>query len=148
MRWLKYSSRNFFATALLVSALVSCVTSKVDTLGPEEMHDLLNRNEHVVCMAVESWCDSCKEFSDEFDRIALEFLGKGLQIKFVKVDLQKDREAWNFYGADSLPHFSFVTRGVPVSYKQRVETESLKNWIKKVFKSKPVKLRKKRSIGS
>ena len=110
------------------------------------MHILLNSNEHVVTMAIENWCDTCKEFSEEFEKIAQDISGWAPQIRFVKVDLQKDREAWKFYGAESLPHFSFVTRGVPVSYKQRVEAESIKNWVKKVLKSQPVKLRKKSNM--
>lgn len=98
-------------------------------------------------MAIENWCDTCREFSDEFEKIAQEISDSAPQIRFVKVDLQKDQEAWKFYGAESLPHFSFVTRGVPVSYKQRVDAESIKNWVKKVLKSQPVKLRKKSNMG-
>lgn len=100
----------------------------------------INQHETVVALLTEDWCDACKEFEPSFYGVETAVKAKYPSAQFIKVSLDNNSEAWKFYSARTLPHISFVHRGIPIGFSGELTQQKLEKWVSKKIVSKPIKL--------
>jgi thioredoxin-like negative regulator of GroEL len=62
----------------------------------------------------------------------------GSSIRFVVVDLDNDRHAWQHYGVEALPHVAMFSAGTPIRYSGDLQLDDIEVWIKAKVGKRPV----------
>jgi thioredoxin len=90
----------------------SFLVSDIDNDDFEKMVLEESKNQPVIVDFWASWCGPCKLMSIIFTKVALEFEGK--PVKFIKFDLDKNKQMAKAYNIDGLPAIMIFKDGKKV----------------------------------
>merc|ERR1711990_1298405 len=95
----------------------------VDTI--EENHDVIGKNEKVIVDFTASWCGPCQFVAPVYQ----ELMNSGLysKVKFIKVDVDKNRAAFQEAQGTCMPTFKFYSGGIIKDTLEGADVETLKS---------------------
>tara|TARA_R110000868_G_scaffold158036_4_gene385916 strand:- start:85193 stop:85531 length:339 start_codon:yes stop_codon:yes gene_type:complete len=90
--------------------------------------EVLNADTHVIVDLWAEWCGPCKSFGPTFEEVAGEYVGT---VKFVKIDVDANKETPTKYGVRGIPTILFFKKGDadPITKVGALSSSQLKAFI-------------------
>ncbi len=92
-------------------------SKSVTTVGDTDHDDFVKDNENVVLDLWATWCSPCNQMDPIVEELADRYEG---EVKFGKVNIEKNNQIPSKYGVQSLPSFLFFKNGELVEKKRGV----------------------------
>lgn len=84
------------------------MSQTIEQVTAEELKELIESGEKVVCDFYATWCGPCRMLAPVMDEMAVEFFDK---VKFVKMDIDDNEEFAMSLGIYSIPDVFFFEEG-------------------------------------
>ncbi|MFH8038807.1 MAG: thioredoxin [Candidatus Aenigmatarchaeota archaeon] len=79
----------------------------VEEISGEELLDLVKRNKMVIVDIYADWCPPCKALSPIIEEVSKEYK----DVKFVKINVDENREIAHLYDVQSIPTLLYFQNG-------------------------------------
>lgn len=144
------SSLNGMTLAIMLACVsfVCVANAKAINRNAEDFDALFEDNNLVLVNFHEPWCEHCSAFDAMYDKLAVGLQEDFLDIKVVRLDTEGDIDLLDMLRIKTYPQIVLFVNGLPVPFKDAVDVDRLRKWVKTIFHKGPIEITNTEQLDS
>jgi thiol-disulfide isomerase/thioredoxin len=127
-------------SAIVLLILVTYSRCQIDHVSLKNFDKYLEEHKDCLISFYEMWCKECDNFDPVFQRLAANLTKDYEGMRVAKMDTEGETEFLDLFYIKTYPALFYFHKGLPIAYRDLMDQDKIKHWIRAVRTRRPVKL--------
>lgn len=135
-------------SAIVLVSLLTFTSCQIDHVSLKNFDHYLEEHKDCLISFYEKWCKECDNFDPVFQNLAADLTKEYEGMRVAKMDTEGDVEFLDLFFIKSYPALFYFHRGLPIAYRDMMDPDKIKHWVKGLRTRKPIKLESVEQVRS